>query len=309
MQTFLITIAAFVSALLVAGGLIVVFKALFAKKLTPEQLRNLEIERAEAEAIEKLVQKNKRGGFDQWFATMLEEGGSALSPLTASLIVVATTLLLGGCAFVFSNELFLGLGVGMVAMTLPIAFWMAKRAWRISQMRKQLPETLEAIGDAIRGGLGLEAAIDMTSEQTEEPLRAEFKYAGRQLAMGQAPDHVMERMARRIPITEFRIFTTAVLVHRRTGGNLAMLAERLARSARDRAEFYGHLKAISAGSRMSIIGLLIVTACAIVFLSGLDWSYVYRFVANPYGPALLGVSIGLLILGGVWAWSIMRVRY
>ena len=289
-------------------GIIQIVSA-FRRKLTPEELKRREIESDEAETVFKLTKEDKRNAFDRWFAQMLEEGNTKLSPFTAMLLVLATLLLSGGLVLILSDNIPLSLGTGIICMVFPVIYWLIRRSWRIGQMRKHLPETLEAIGDAIRGGLSLEEAIQMTSEQIDDPLKTEFQYANRQLQMGQSPTLVMNRMARRIPITEFRLFTTAILVHRTTGGNLALLAERLARSSRDRQEFRGHLNAISAGSRMSIIGLVIVTALAVAILSGLDYSYLYRFIMNPYGPTLLGITLALFIIGGFWAWSIMRVNY
>ena len=303
-----IALLAMAAFFMILFGIIKIVSA-FRRKLTPEEQKKREIELDEAETVSKLTQNDNRNAFDRWFAQMLEEGNTKLSPFTASLFILATLILTGGLVLVLSDNVPLALGTGIICMVLPMVYWLLRRSWRLGQMRKHLPETLEAIGDAIRGGLSLEEAIQMTSEQIEDPLKTEFQYANRQLQMGQSPSLVMERMAHRIPITEFRLFTTAVMVHRTTGGNLAQLAERLARSSRDRQEFHGHLNAISAGSRMSIIGLVIVTALAVMILSGLDYTYVYRFIMNPYGPVLLGITLGLFVIGGFWAWSIMRVKY
>ncbi|MDO4629846.1 MAG: type II secretion system F family protein [Planctomycetia bacterium] len=303
-----VALMVFVAVMSIVAGIVLIGRG-FIRKPSEEELKRREVELAELETVAKLTQKDRRNGFDRWFSTLLEEGNSSLTPGTAALVVLAVMLLFGGVAFVLSENELLALGAGMVSMTFPMMFWMIRRSWRIRQMRKRLPETLEAVGDAIRGGLTIEEAIDMTAKQIEEPLKTEFQYANRQLEMGQAPQYVMDRMARRIPIPEFRVFTTAVMVHRTTGGNLAQLAERLARSARDRSEFLGHLNAISAGSRMSIVGLVIVTLVAVVILLGLDMSYLYKFLLNPYGPMLLGITVALFLIGGFWAWNIMRVRY
>ncbi len=303
-----IALMVFVAVMSFVAGLALIWNGI-KRKPSAEELKQRDVELAELETVAKLTQKDRRNSFDRWFSALLEEGNSSLTPGVAALIVLAVMLLFGGVVFILSENELLALGVGMISIAFPMMFWMIRRSWRIRQMRKRLPETLEAVGDAIRGGLTIEEAIEMTSKQIEEPLKTEFQYANRQLEMGQAPQYVMDRMARRIPIPEFRVFTTAVMVHRTTGGNLAQLAERLARSSRDRSEFMGHLNAISAGSRMSIIGLVIVTLAAVVILIGLDMSYLYKFLMNPYGPTLLGITAGLFLIGGFWAWNIMRVRY
>lgn len=116
-------------------------------------------------------------------------------------------------------------------------------------------------------------------------------------------------MARRVPLPEFKIFTTAVLVHRHTGGNLALLAQRLAQSARDRSELQGHVKAVTAGSRLSVIGLTLGTLLAIGFLASVRPEYVLVFRDHELAPMLLGTAAGLQLVGILWIWRILRVQY
>jgi tight adherence protein B len=108
---------------------------------------------------------------------------------------------------------------------------------------------------------------------------------------------------------EFKIFATAVLVHRQTGGNLALLAERLARSARDRSEFHGHVRAVTAGSRLSVLGLTLGTFAAVGILLSLQSEYMADFVNHPLGPTMLVVAGILQIVGFVWVWRVLRVRF
>ncbi len=287
----------------------IMLESLFRKRLTPEQLREKEASLAEADAISRLTAKRKLSGFDRWFATLLEEADTGITPLTASMMVAGFTLLVGGAIFVITDNILLGVGSGMISMVIPMAYWMSRREWRISRMRKYLPEALEAIGDSLRSGLNLEMSMENVAQQLEEPLKAEFEYGVKQLAVGLSPTLVMERMARRIPVSEFRIFTTAVLVHRKTGGNLALLAERLAKSARDRTEFNSLVKAVSAGSRLSMIGLVVVTLIAMLFLAGMNGEYLRMFLIHPYGPRLIGLAVCLILVGSLWAWKIMKITY
>lgn len=309
MNATLLSLFAFLSVMSVFAGIFILLRALFHKRLTTEQMREKQAATAEAEAISRLTRQRASGGFDKWFSTVLEEGGSSLSPLTASMLAAGFTLLVGGSLFVLTDNVLLGAGAGMIAVVLPFVYWNARRQWRISKMRKQLPEALESMGDAIRCGLNLELAMEGVIPQLEEPLKAEFQYGVKQLAVGLSVNVVMEYMARRIPVPEFRIFTTAIIVHRRTGGNLALLAERLAKSARERTEFYSMVRAVSAGSRFSMIGLIVVTFVAIIFLAGLNKDYIYGFVGNPYGPYLIGTAVSLIFIGSLWAWKIMKIPF
>jgi tight adherence protein B len=176
-------------------------------------------------------------------------------------------------------------------------------------MQKALPETLELVADALRAGQTLEQSAELVASQAPQPLGEEFGYCWSQLKLGHSPVAVLQRMARRVPLPEFKIFATAVLVHRQTGGNLALLAERLAASARDRAEFHGHVRAVTAGSRLSVLGLTFGTLIAVGIILWLQTDYILEFLQHPVGPTLLAVAAVLQLLGIVWVSRILHVRF
>ena len=171
-----IALLAMAAFFMILFGIIKIVSA-FRRKLTPEEQKKREIELDEAETVSKLTQNDNRNAFDRWFTQMLEEGNTKLSPFTASLFILATLILTGGLVLVLSDNVPLALGTGIICMVLPMVYWLLRRSWRLGQMRKHLPETLEAIGDAIRGGLSLEEAIQMTSEQIEDPLKTSTRTA------------------------------------------------------------------------------------------------------------------------------------
>jgi len=166
----------------------------------------------EKETVLRLTTKDKRNQFDRWFELMLEEGGIKISPTVAMLIVMGVMLITMELVFVTFENVPLAIGTGILCMTFPMTYWNLRRFWRINQMKRFIPESLEIVGDAIRSGMSLEEAIEMVASHIKDPLKSEFEYANRQLKAGQPPSLVMKRMARRIPVPEFRLFTTAVLV-------------------------------------------------------------------------------------------------
>lgn len=253
--------------------------------------------------------KAARHRFDLWFYELLEAAGSQLDRSTASLIPAACALVGAAIPIVFFDDFLLAILGTLVGAVAPLAWWKF-RAWRrLIAMRKELPATLELFADAVRSGLSLERATALAAAQTKGPLQQEFQWCATQLELGHSPQRVMERMAYRIPLPEFRIFATAVLVHRRTGGDLAGLADRLARSARERTEFRGHLKAVTAGSRLSVFGLTVGILLAVAVLGLTRPEYIEQFFIHPNGPSLLAVAGGLQLVGLLWVWRILQVRY
>jgi tight adherence protein B len=210
--------------------------------------------------------------------------------------------------FLLENFLLAAAGL-VIGCLIPLGWWGFCRMRRFSKMRKHLPETLELMADSLQSGRNLEQALELVARQAPAPLGVEFGYAASQLRLGHAPIAVIDRMQYRVPVQEFHAFATALLVHRKTGGNLAVLATRLAQSARDRFEFQGHLRAVSAGSRLSALGLLAGSIAAVAILSWLEPEYLDVFLTHKWGMPLLAIAGVLQIVGLAWVWRILRVQF
>ncbi len=249
------------------------------------------------------------GGIDGWFFRLVEHSGVSMDTTTAMLVVLGCGVAGLGIPLVLFENL-LGAAGGMVlGILLALTYLSILRFFRLRRMQNALPQSLQAVSDSIRSGQTLSEACDLVSKEIKGPLGSEFGYSHEQLELGHSPVSVMNRMARRVPLPEFRIFSTAVVVHRRAGGNLSLLSERMSKAARDRQEVRSHMMAVTAGGRLSAIGMVIGTVVAIVMLGWIEPDYINKFMNNPKGPWLLGTAIGLQILGGLWVWRILRTSY
>ena len=272
--------------------------------------RRLGIDPKEAElARRRLLDPKPTSRIDRAFFSLLETSGRDIDGSTALAIIAGAAVI--GCAVpLVLLENLLAASAGLVlGAALPIAWWAGCRSWRMRAMKKYLPETLEMLADGVRAGQTLEQAAQMVSAPGPKPLNAEFGYCAAQLKLGHSPVAVLARMARRVPLPEFKIFTTAVVVHRQTGGNLALLAQRLAGSARDRHEFGGHVRAVTAASRFSMVGLTIGTLVAVGILAWLQPEYLEVFRTHRLGPTLLATAAGLQLLGIVWVWRTLKMQF
>ena len=249
------------------------------------------------------------GGIDGWFFRLIEQSGVAMDMSTALMLTFGVGLAGAGLPYLLFDNL-LGAAGGMVlGIALVILYFGIVRFFRLRKMQNSLPQALQAVSDSIRSGQTLSEACSLVSKEIKGPLGAEFGYAHEQLELGHAPVSVMSRMARRIPLPEFRIFSTAVVVHRRAGGNLSLLSERMSKAARDRQEVRSHMMAVTAGGRLSAIGMFVGTILAIFILGWIEPDYINKFMANPKGPWLLTTAFILQAIGGLWVWRILRTSY
>lgn len=298
-ESILVISAASVAAMVFMLALGLFLRDLFTKPQDPNAKRRLELVTEEVEY----------DALDRWFVRLIDESGLPLNASGAMLIVVASGLV-GGAIPILVWDHYLGAALGVVGgMLLPLSVYGLVRWRRISVMRKHMPETLQIVADAVRSGHTLEEACAFVAREMSGPLRDEFEQATRQFKLGHAPMSILNRLARRIPLSEFRIFATAVMVHRRSGGNLAALTERLSHTARDRQEIRGHLMAVTAGSRLSAIGMVAGTIIGLAVLAWLEPEYLSIFFTHRLGPILLSIAGALQVIGVIWVWRVLRVNF
>ncbi|MEX0867058.1 MAG: type II secretion system F family protein [Pirellulales bacterium] len=305
----LVLAISFLAATLAVFALGLVFRDATANR-TNDLDRRLGLDTAEADEIALLIDNRRPNGrLDRWFLRLLDESGSQLDYSTAGMILGGAAVI--GCAApLLLFDTMLGAIAGLVvAFSLPLMFWSVKRILRLRRLRKDLPETLDQLADAVRSGRNLEQAAEMVASNNQGPLAEEFGYCAAQLKLGHGAVPVLERMVRRVNLPEFKIFAIAVLVHRQTGGSLATLTARLATAARDRAEFLGHLGAVTAGGRLSAIGLVLGALFGVCVIFWIQPDYLRTFVEHRLGPPLLATAGVLYLVGAIWVWRILKVSY
>jgi tight adherence protein B len=181
----------------------------------------------------------------------------------------------------------------------PFLYLMVKKERRMKKMIRQFPEGVDSIANALKAGHPFLSGLRMVADKYEAPLGPEFAVAVEEVNFGLSVDEAMANMADRIDLPEVRYFVISVLLQRETGGNLAEILGNLSQLIRDKAEFQGKLKVLSAEGKFSawILGLLPVVMFGV--LNVLNPKYTQLLLTEDMGRVMLGISIGLLLLGAV----------
>jgi len=246
------------------------------------------------------------GDINRSFFHLVEESGTPLDMPTALAVVIGSAIVGLAVPLVLFENLLSAAGGLVLGAAIPIGYLNFIRWWRLGSMRKQLPYALQAVADSVRSGQTLSEACELVSKEIKGPLGQEFGYAHQQLELGHAPIGVMNRMVRRVPLPEFRIFATAVIVHRRAGGNLSLLTERMAKAAHDKSDMRNHVLAMTAGGRLSAVGMVIAAFAAAGLLAWMQPEFIEAFFKSPKGPYLLSAAILLQVVGGIWVWRVLK---
>jgi len=246
---------------------------------------------------------------DHRFNELIHQSGLEVAPEAAFLSMVLSGLVIGGAVLMWRDDIAVA-AVGFVfGMTLPYFYFVIRRNQRIKEIRELLPNSMESMARAVRAGETLDQAIELTASGTPEPLGIEWRRTARHLEMGLSVPAAMKSMAKRAPLMELRILSTALNVQRKTGGNLSQALERLSHVIRDRLSYQRQFQAATGSSRMATI--LIAAAGPLVFTYMLIFQpdYMGQFFNLAGGWTLLGIAIVLQIVGLIWVTALLRNRY
>jgi tight adherence protein B len=249
------------------------------------------------------------GRVDQSVERLALEGGIPSGGLTVTLVLLFTGLLLGGAAFLWTEDLLAAVVGGMAGMLLPIPILSYRRDQRFRQVQMQLSDVLDLMSRATRAGESLEQSIALVGQRAAEPLGLEFRRCSRHLQMGLSVSAAMRALVHRLPLMDVRIMATTLSVHRQTGGNLALTLERMARVVRDRMNYRQQLKSVTAAGRFSAMLIAMAGPLLFAFMFVFQREYASKLLSLPLGNVLLIVAVVLELIGLVWISRLIRAEY
>jgi tight adherence protein B len=110
-------------------------------------------------------------------------------------------------------------------------------------------------------------------------------------------DAALQKLASRVPLMDVQFFVSAVMLQKRTGGNLAELLDKLAYVIRERFKLRGRIRAISAHGRMTGSALTLIPLGVAVMMFFVNREYVTFFFTDETGRAMAGAAVALQLVG------------
>lgn len=179
----------------------------------------------------------------------------------------------------------------------PLLYLRRARRKRIYAFEEQFPDALLFIARAMRAGHAFSVSLDLLQKEFDEPLAGEFRIVFEEQNLGLPIDVALEKLARRMPMLDVRFFVAAVVLQKRTGGNLGEILEKLAGLIRERFKLRGQIRTISAHGRMSsavLTGIPVVVAVMMYFVNR---PHMMFFVEEEMGRWMAGSALGFVVLG------------
>jgi tight adherence protein B len=186
---------------------------------------------------------------------------------------------------------------GAVLAALPYFYVRRRAAKRVRQFEEQFPDCLEFISRSMRAGHAFSVSLEMVYREFSEPLAGEFRRTFEEQNLGQPLEIVLKKLGQRVPSIDVQFFVSAVLLQKRTGGNLAELLDKLAHIIRERFKLRARIRTISAQGVMSGRILAAIPASIGLMMLVVNRTYAQFFVDDPVGHELLAGALGLQLIG------------
>ncbi|MFM0612655.1 type II secretion system F family protein [Paraburkholderia nemoris] len=198
--------------------------------------------------------------------------------------------------------------LAVVPGLLPMMILRRKRAKRVLQLERQLPDAADLISRALRAGHSFPAALGMVGEELPDPLGGEFALVFDEINYGVSMNDALLNMVNRVPVEDLRYFVIAVLIQREAGGNLAEILGSISSIIRERLKLLGKVRVLSAEGRLSAWILGVLPFAILALLSLLNPGYISVFWKDSAGVQLATGALTMMLFGIVWMRKIVRIH-
>ncbi|MEB3221670.1 MAG: type II secretion system F family protein [Candidatus Sericytochromatia bacterium] len=242
----------------------------------------------------------------------LRQAGLDLTPaqlrrtwLRAAIAVAVVGLLMGG----------LGPGGLVFGGLLGYGTWRAREGWldyrvarRQGEFLDQFTDALGVMANGVKSGQTVLQTLETVATDFPDPIRVEVQEVLQELRMGVPMDAALAAWAERMPLEDLEIATTALVVQRQTGGNVAEILETVADTIRQRNKLHKQIRTLTTQGRMSgwVLGLLPVGLFFAMFLIAPERTGL--LISHPIGLLMTLVGVLLIGLGGYFIRAIVTIE-
>lgn len=198
--------------------------------------------------------------------------------------------------------------VGLLAAGFPVLSVIRKRKKRLHRFEELFPESLEFVARSMRAGHAFSVSLEMIYKEFQEPLAGEFRRTFEEHNLGLPLDVSLLKLAKRVPSLDVHFFVSAVLLQKRTGGNLAEILDKLAYIIRERFKLRGKIRAISAHGRMTGLALTLIPLGVGALMFYVNPDYIRFFFLDDTGNIMLGVAVTLQLIGYAVIRQIVKIE-
>jgi tight adherence protein B len=221
--------------------------------------------------------------------------------LKCRLEIMLLSILLSAVTFsslgLFTGGPIAGLIGGGLGIWLPFKFLALKKRRRLMKFERQLPDALELLARGLKAGHAFVSGLQLVADEMGPPIGPEFFNTFKEHNHGLDLNNALLNLCRRIDLQDLRFFTTAVMIQRETGGNLAEILDKIAGLIRERFKLRNQVAALTAEGRLSGLVLTLLPPAAALALLFMNPDYILLLWRTPKGRMMAMIALAFQVLG------------
>lgn len=245
----------------------------------------------------------------EWLRQELRNAGVSSRPGEIVLGALVAGLATWVVAYWIFANVIVAAGFGILAAAAPYAYVRHRKRKRLRQFEEQLPEAMDMLVNAMKAGYSFQAAMEFVGRETEEPLGGEFARFYEEHRLGVDVRTALFNLLERVNSVDLRMFVTAALIQRETGGNLGEVLSNISTMLRERFRLQDELRTVTAHVRLSakILGILPVAIGVLMFLANPE--FVRPLYTEPMGRTMLGFALIAQVIGFLTMRKLADIEY
>jgi tight adherence protein B len=269
---------------------------------TTQRAKTLRLWHEGQEATTVVVEERMHRSPWQAFLQLRAEAGFTMPPETMAMLLVLGSLIGAGALYFVTQRWFPAL-FGLLFV--PISWWWmatVKVHRNAARFERQLVDGLELCARALKAGHPLLAAFQLIADEIPAPVGTIFAEICQQQALGVRMEDALRRSAMQTKNEDMGLFSAAMAIHLRSGGNLAEVMQGLAFVIRERLRLGRRFRTLIAQTQISKRILIAMPIIMFMVLNMISPDYMSQMYTHAFGQMMLaGAAIGLLL-----GWFVMN---
>lgn len=205
--------------------------------------------------------------------------------------------------------LLLGLLFVLLTPLLAQVFIAQKTSRRRAKFDSQLSDTLQLLTGGLRAGHSILRAVDAAATEADSPTAEEMRRVVTETSLGKDLLRSLNDTSHRMQCEDFAWTAQAIQINREVGGDLAEVLDHVNDTIRERSEIKGQIRALSAEGKFSAYILMALPFGIIAMLSLVNPGYIGVLFSAPLGWVMIGVSVVMMTMGGLWLRKIIDLKF
>lgn len=198
---------------------------------------------------------------------------------------------------IFSGNLLQSIIIAVICAVIPPLYVSSATNNRKKKFGVQLGDALLLLSNSLRSGFSFEQALGTVAENMPDPVATEFKTVEKELNVGVSLEQSLNSLGERMSNKDVELLTSAVLIQRQVGGNLAEIVDTISETITERIKLKNRVNALTAQGKISGIMIGSLPVALFVIISMINPDYMEIMYTTTFGKIATAIGLVMEVLG------------